>query len=142
MSLTVAQKAFCALLFGAGVGTGYVAPVVKKHVSAPKLKGERVAKASRPRVVRPEPAPPAPILDCPVSGFSISDSAPYAPFGALGTVELGSGAGAVGPFVPPADGSAAPNFPPSVPEPAAWVFLVSGFGLVGLSLRKRKAHAN
>jgi phage tail tape-measure protein len=68
--MTPAQTALCAMLFGGMIGSGSVVAVNKvsaKQETAKPKKDRGVQIASRPRVVRPEPAPrPGPsILDCP-----------------------------------------------------------------------------
>jgi hypothetical protein len=143
-ALTAAQAALCLAIFGAGVGTGVVAPAVKKQVSAKataKPKGERVRTASRPRVVSPEPARPAPrIIDCPVIGSPYGLEPPAIALPMIPPPVLGSGTPVATPGVWgvwPAPTPAPPNFPGAVPEPGAWMLWIGGFGLVGMSVRRR-----
>ncbi len=134
MALTTAK--ICALLLGGAVAGSYGTVAVQK-AKAPvaKVKGKpRASPASRPRVVRPEPAPLAasPILDCPLPAPSFDANLDYrleptwsAPF----------------PVATPTGGGVwwgSPTPPTStVPAPDVWVMLVAGFGLVGASLRKK-----
>lgn len=146
----IGTKELCALLLGTSLGVG--GTVAVKHKVSPKppatakAKGERVRTASRPRVVRPEPARPAPhILDCPITGSpfaavpvpGLTVPAPLPPLGAVvWSPFLQTGGAAIAPNQP-----APPTSPPAVPEPDAWLVWIAGFGLVGLSLRTRKAAA-
>ena len=135
----------CALLLG-GAAVGYTAPIAVKKVSpkpvAAKVKQPGVSTASRPRVVRPEPAarPAANILDCPTTGLGGFSTEPNK----IGGIEDVSGLSArpAGSghyrFDPPVgDGIFVPTGGP-VPEPDTWVMLIAGFGLVGASMRRRK----
>lgn len=140
MALTQAQIAWCAAVLGAGTAGYHAPPIVKKVSAKAKPKGERVSPASRPRVVRPEPAPPAPrILDCPTPSAGFTNSAPFDPFaGALaGGAAFGPASG--GGFV---QGGGRPHpIAPGVPDLDTWVQFIAGFGLIGLAVRKRKATA-
>jgi hypothetical protein len=138
MALTAAQVALCAAIFGtAGYHAPPVVKIAKAHVA--KAQGKPKLSVSRPRVVRPEPAPsasPVSIPDCPIPGVPAPDgsleyrlepmwSEPW-PQGSFATAQ------------PPIGGGFLPPIAPRVPEPGAWVMLIAGFGFVGLSLRKRK----
>lgn len=141
MPLTSSQLAWCAAVLGAGT-VGYHAPPVVKKAKAyvAKAKGEP-GKAAAPRAVVDRapvrPAAPTVILDCPMPSVPAIDgsleyrlepawSQPW-PHGSYAVAQppIGGGSG----FFPPVA--------PRVPEPGAWVMLIAGFGLVGLSLRKR-----
>ncbi len=147
--MTAPFKIICYLVAGGVVGHT-VPPLVKKKVSprqeVAKAKGERaVASPSRPRVGRVENRnPPAPrILDCPIgSPFALEPVPGFtlpAPSLPLGAVALGQpGAGGVWPAP---NRHTPPTFPPAVPDAPTWAQLVAGFGLIGLSLRTRKAAA-
>ncbi len=139
-------KTICALLLGGAIGVGGTVAVPKvKKVSArqevAKPKGERALAASRPRVVRPEPAQPAPILDCPLIGSPFAAEPNPIALPMIPPPPLGSGTfdgpipnvwGGGSALLPP------PNFPGAVPEPDAWALWIGGFGLVGLSFRRRR----
>jgi hypothetical protein len=67
------------------------------------------------------------------------------PGGTAGAADLASGGGD-GTTPPSPPGPVPPSWPappgappaaPAVPEPAGWAMLLAGFGLVGLSLRRR-----
>lgn len=135
-------RELCALLLAGGMGATSVVAVQKTKPAVAKAsakpKGERVRTASRPRVARPEPAAPAPILDCPLVGSPFSAEPNPLALPALPPVDLGGGTWAQPPGVW-GGGSALPSPPtslPVVPEPGRWAMLLSGFGLVGLSLRR------
>ena len=145
----IGTKELCALLLAGGMGASSVVAVQKQRSPKPpvaaKAKGKGVGQASRPRVVRPEPAQPAPrILDCPVTGSPFAAvpvpgfdlPAPPSPFGAVALGQPGAGGVWDGPNT-----RTPPTFPPAVPEPDTWLLWIAGFGFVGLSLRSRKATA-
>ena len=130
MSLTKAQLAWCAAIFTAGTVTPPAIQKVQKRIAVkqPSNKKPAVQQAVRP----PSPAPaPQPIMDCPMPSVPSFDgsleyrteplwAAPQPPvFDAGGGVWAGGGSSA------------------AIPEPDTWVMLISGFGLVGLSLRKK-----
>lgn len=141
MSLTAAQMAICAMIFGVSVGS--VGTIGAQQVAAAKAKPKAAKTKPRPAIKKPAPAPQrdrAAILDCPTPGLSAApwgepftlsqpEATPLAPLG-----------GVVPPSAPPSFSSrppsAAPAAPPAVPEPVSWAMLVTGFGLVGLAFRK------
>jgi hypothetical protein len=134
--LTTSQIAFCAMIFGAGAMTP---TVVKKVSHKPKPAAQKVVKRVPARVAQapaPAPAKPSNILDCPtqapvlnpqVVGFDAPPNFVTWPGGAY--------------FPPGGPGGGGGGGIPAIPEPDQWVMLVLGFGFVGLSLRRRKAHA-
>lgn len=131
MALTTAK--ICALLLGGAVAGSYGTVAVQK-AKAPvaKVKGKPKLRASRPRVVRPEPARSAsPILDCPLPAPSFDANLDYR----LEPEWAQPWPPAVWTQGPILGGSRPVS--PHVPEPDVWVMLVAGFGLVGASLRKK-----
>lgn len=146
MSLTTAQMAICAMIFGATVGS--VGTIGAQQVAAVKVKPKAAQPKARPTIKAPSPAPQrdrAAILDCPTPGLA----APV--WGETDTLSLWdatsaqTGGGVVPPSAPPPFSfrppSAAPTPPPAVPEPESWAMLLAGFGLVGMSIR-RLNHGN
>ncbi len=150
--LTTAK--ICALLLG-GVTLGVTGTVAVQKQNSPKrevgrpaaakgkpgvsLSGASGARSGQPRQ---PPASPPRILDCPTPAPSLgpgvwaSPAAPglppvtgAAPRLPMPPVQPGGGGG----FVP-----SPPTSPPAVPEPAAWAMLITGFGLVGASLRRKE----
>ena len=68
--------------------------------------------------------------------FSIADVAPIPRNYVNGFINIGNGGVTGGtPYTPPAVGG------PAVPEPATWALMISGFGLAGVALRRRRAVA-
>ncbi|MCG2840578.1 PEPxxWA-CTERM sorting domain-containing protein [Sandaracinobacter sp. RS1-74] len=147
------MKEICALLLAGGVGAGSVVTVqqVKPAVSKPKKKpiAPKAHKTASRNVTQTQ------ITDCPAVaaplGGGIADLAPlpsfetFVPGSALpsspvafvpdgGVVFPGGGGGGSG------GGGGGPVFPPSpapgVPQPASWAMMLTGFGLVGLAMRK------
>lgn len=120
------------------------------HRSKPKP-APRVVKAAAPR-------PVARLTDCPITAASpgvgmLADLAPIVPFEQTPMASLSSpsmtgvAGGGGGLFLPPftggggSGGSELPNpggLTPGVPEPAAWAMMVSGFGLVGVAMRRSR----
>lgn len=154
MALTSAQLAWCAAVLGAGTAGYNAPPVVKKikeQVSPKKLaKGERAVRpTSRPRVVRIETAlPPAPqssttiIAPCPTPGISFAENLKIPPIEDPKENESDWSWIPTG-FAPPAwFGGGSPSRPitpgPGIPEPFAWSMLITGFGMVGVSMRRRR----
>ena len=140
-------REFCIALLAGSVGVG--GTVAVKHSPKPsataKAKGERVVARAPTRAARIEPrhAPAPRILDCPIgSPFALEPVPGFtlpAPSLPLGAVALGQpGAGGVWPAP---NRHTPPTFPPAVPDAPTWAQLVAGFGLIGLSLRTRKAAA-
>ncbi len=137
-------KTICTLLLGAGLGAGGVTVTHKvtdapKRVSA-KVQGKRVAKtAPASGAHRAVPASPS-ILDCPAPAPSLGPGV-WASVPALadpprlsaeGPPSWPGGGGGILPPSPPTPS------PPAVPEPGAWAMLVAGFGLVAVSLRRKR----
>jgi len=148
----IGVKELCALLAAGGMGaSGVVAVQQVKPARAQHAKvgpSPQIKKASAPR-------PAARLNDCPVTtaslgGGSIANLAPITPFeqtpmasiSAAAPIGVAGGGGFV-PFVPfngggGSGGSDLPGggFSPGIPEPAAWAMMVSGFGLVGVAMRR------
>lgn len=158
----VGLKEICALLAAGSMGAGGVVAVQQVKPSGIHRAKPRPA----PRAIRasaPKPRPAARLDDCPVIASSLgngftADLAPIAPFdqtpmailtspGGLASIP-GSGGGI---FVPPGGGGSGGSelpggggispVPPAVPEPAAWAMMVSGFGLIGLAMRRTRTNA-
>jgi hypothetical protein len=154
----VGVKEICALLLAGSMGAGSVVAV--NQVKAPQTKSR--AKAAKPKFVRPasQTAMRPAAVDCPTIAAPVAtgimalapvpegettrltglvapaDLAGVQPGGGLSLPPLlggGSTAPAV-PGAPPAVGAEVAG----VPQPAAWAMMVSGFGLVGLALRRRE----
>lgn len=153
----IGLKEICALVAAGGMGAGGVVAVQQVRPSGV----HRAKPKPAPRMVRaaPKPRPAARVDDCPViasslgTGFS-ADLAPIAPFEQTPMADLTSPGGLPslpgggGGYFPPdgggSGGSELPGgggnrpLPPGVPEPAAWVMMVSGFGLIGMAVRGRR----
>lgn len=148
----IGVKELCALLAAGGMGASGVVAVqqVKPVVHRAKPKpAPHVSRTAAPR-------PAAKLSDCPITasslgGGALADLAPIAPFEQSPMASLSSpgmvgvGAGGGGLNLPPSmggGGSGGSEFPkpgefaPGVPEPAAWAMMVSGFGLVGVAMRR------
>lgn len=137
--LTASQLAICAIIFGAGVGTGVATKQVKQAsaMATAKPKGQGVVKTA-PASGASRAAPPARILDCPVIG------SPWAAVDTPSVPLLPPMSGTVpAPLVPGGGGSSSllppPSFPHAVPvvEPTRWAMMIAGFGLVGLAMRRQ-----
>jgi hypothetical protein len=74
-------------------------------------------------------AAPAPALFAPAIGGPIFASC------------CGGPGGGGGPPSQPPPNQPPPNQPPAVPEPATWAMMIAGFGIAGLSLRRRRRQA-
>jgi hypothetical protein len=145
----VGLKEVCALILAGGVGAGSVVAV--QQAKPP----ERSAKKAKPKprpAAQSQPASRAKLEDCPtpVAGGALVPEFPVLlPQGAGSPAGWGGlgGSGGIGPVSPglqigtgptgrlPAPPDPVPGAP--VPEPAAWLMMVSGFGLIGLALRRR-----
>ncbi len=148
----IGVKELCALLAAGGMGASGV-------VAVQQVKPARVQHAKAkptPQIKRASaPRPQARLGDCPITasslgGGSIANLAPITPFEQTPMASLSSpvAIGAAGnpgvfPAPPPfggggSGGSELPGggFTPGVPEPAAWAMMVSGFGLVGVAMRR------
>jgi hypothetical protein len=139
MALTPAQLALCSLIFGAGVATQPVAEKVKSRAVAQKVAPKaKPASASR-AASKPQSAS---IMDCPtLVPYSVMPNlAPILPLDKPQIVDLKTGEN----VTPPSGGNFVWSWRPpasAVPEPAVWGMMLSGFGLVGFSLRRRKVAA-
>jgi hypothetical protein len=151
----VGVKEICALLLAGSMGAGSVVAV--QQAKAPAAKS-RPAKASKPKsVAHPRPAAAA-LNDCPSFTATLGGvPGPLAPLAVLDAAPTGlsvvappldgaSPSDGSGFVLPPGGGGGGETlFPPQppapvevggVPQPAAWAMMVTGFGLVGLSLRR------
>jgi hypothetical protein len=139
MALTPAQLALCSLIFGAGVATQPVAEKVKSRAVAQKVAPKaKPASASR-AASKPQSTS---IMDCPTLVLYpvMPNLAPIPPLDKPQIVDLKTGKD----VTPPSGGSLVWIWrppAPAVPEPAVWGMMVSGFGFIGLALRRRKAAA-
>ena len=149
----VGVKEICALLLAGGVGAGSVVTVqqAKPAISKPKkASAPQAHKTASRNITRTE------VRDCPAMaaplGGGIANLAPLPTFETMvpgtaapgtetafvpggGGIEFpgsigGGGGGGSGPSILP------PGPPPGVPQPASWAMMVTGFGLVGLAMRK------
>lgn len=144
MPLTPSQAALCAMIFGAGVTTGAV--VKKPHAPKPAVVKAKASKpAARPSAPKAIPAQKSTqtavrLLDCPVAGSPFSAdpnlhipefNLPALPPAGItpGSDMPGVGGGGRPPLSPPTI--------PGVPEPSGWLMLLSGFGMIGLAVRRR-----
>jgi hypothetical protein len=153
----VGAKEICALLLAGGMGAGSVVAV--QQAKSPVAK-QRAAKPVKHKVSTPSQAAPSALRDCPSYATMLGGAAgPLAPLAVLEPNELGllanpgptpgvlpvdgafilppGGGGGGGLTYPPAP--PIPVTPGGVPQPAAWAMMVTGFGLVGLSLRRTPA---
>lgn len=155
----VGLKEICAMLVAGSMGAGSVVAV--QHAKPPQAKVK--AKPAKAKPARPAPRPvrqAAPPLDCPTVsslGGGLAELGPIAPMELAPTQGLslsgqlaGAGGGGGGMLLPPLVGGGAsspaafPGLPAGgdslvsgVPQPATWAMMVSGFGLIGLALRRR-----
>jgi hypothetical protein len=147
----VGVKEICALLLAGGMGAGSVVAVqqAKPAISKPKkATAPKAHKTASRNVTRSE------IRDCPAMaaplGAGIAELAPLPSFESIvpgmtpstpqvavipGGIDIlpGGGGGGSGPSILP-PGPVGP--PAGVPQPASWAMMVTGFGLVGLAMRK------
>lgn len=142
-------KDICGLILAGGIGAGSVVAVqeVRQPKPRPAVKAAKPAKPaiSRPRTARAATTTPliaAP--DCVPSPFSAPGDGSGLPSGIF------AGTPGFDPFIGggPAGGSGGGGFPPGglpgggeiptsiVPEPGPWGMMISGFGLIGLALRR------
>lgn len=155
----VGVKEICALLLAGGVGAGSVVTVQEavpafKQASKPKAaKKPAVRKAAS----RPAAARTAQINDCPsqvgllgqnmalpplppidvAPGLPLTETALGLPGG--GGIMPGGGGGFGGSGVDPSQpggGGGGGGLVPGVPETGSWAMLITGFGLIGLALRR------
>lgn len=139
-------KTICALLLGGAIGVGGTVAVQKTRPPVVKHQSKKVSQRApqhkaKPPAFRSLPSKGPALLDCPVIGspFSVEPNAIALP--SIPPPVLGSGTsvawpgvwggGGFAPVAPP------PNLP-AVPEPDAWALWIGGFGLVGLSMRRRR----
>ena len=146
----VGMKEICALLLAGGVGAGSVVTVqqAKPAISKPKAKpsAPKAHKTASRNITRTQ------VQDCPAMaaplGGVIADLAPLPAFDNL----VPGGSGGQQAFVPGSPGISIPgvvdggggftpvvtppNPVPGVPQPATWAMMVTGFGLVGLAMRR------
>lgn len=144
-------KEICALLLAGGMGAGSVVAVqqAKPAISKPKkASAPKAHKTASRNVTRSE------IRDCPAMaaplGAGIANLAPLPSFETFvpgttpvspqmalapggGGIELPGGGGGGGSSTP---AILPPGPPAGVPQPASWAMMVTGFGLVGLAMRK------
>jgi hypothetical protein len=155
----VGVKELCALLLAGGVGAGSVVAV--DHAKAPVARAKPKSKPKVAHGARPAMASARPALgDCPSLaaplGAGLVELSPVAePASPPVTALLDQGGGPGGrtsddgglqlPPVIGGGGAAPPAFPggpnppgtaPGVPQPAAWAMMLTGFGLVGMALRR------
>lgn len=154
----VGAKEICALLLAGGLGAGSVVTV--QQVKSPVTKS-RAAKPVKHKVSTPARSAPSALSDCPAYATMLGGApGPLAPLAVLEPNDVGlatpvssdggipmlvspvvlppaGGGGGSGNFFPPAP--PIPVTPGAVPQPAAWAMMVTGFGLVGLSLRRSPA---
>lgn len=155
----VGLKEICALLVAGSMGAGSVVAVQQAKAPQARVK----AKPAKAKTYRPAPRPvsQAPALDCPTVsslGGGLAELNPIVPMEAAPTASLlmpgqlagasGGGGGVPLPSIVGGGGgsspAAFPGEPPAletavsgVPQPASWAMMVSGFGLIGLALRRR-----
>lgn len=151
----IGLREFCTLLLAGGMGAGSVVAVQEVK---PRITKARAVPKAKPAAARPAAPPARPFQ---AEGSSLEDCPIYAPLpgsplanlglpanpqpdlggGLLGVGPgLGGGAGGIGGG---GGGGGLPGPAPGpgpggvVPEPAAWAMMVSGFGLIGVALRRR-----
>lgn len=153
----VGVKEICALLLAGGMGAGSVVTVqqAKPAISKAKAKApvRKAHKTASRNITRSE------IRDCPAMaaplGGGIADLAPLPAFENMvpgaqapgsqtafvpggggiefpGVIGGGGGGGSTPAILPPTPA-------PGVPQPASWAMMLTGFGLVGLAMRKGPA---
>lgn len=148
----IGMKEICALLLAGGMGAGSVVTVQqakpaiskpKKKVSAPKAHKTESRNITRTAITD------CPTLAAPLGG-GIADLAPlpsFEPFApGSGPTQVAQAPGGPGIDIPGIIGGGGggggggsilpPGPPPGVPQPASWAMMVTGFGLVGLAMRK------
>ena len=147
----IGLKDICAYLLAAGLGAGGVVMVQQVSPPAQVAKGERVARtAARSAAHRAVPAPSICIEAMPLTAPQLAlvplpefggAATPWAPAEGPGGVALPVPPGPTfpPPVWPPIGQPPIAPLPPAVPDAPAWALLVAGFGLVGVSLRRRVA---
>jgi hypothetical protein len=146
MALTAAQIAWCAAVLGASTASYHAPPVVKQvkakiaqAAKTPVAKGKRVQKAApaTPVAHRAVPASPSRVLDCPTPGLSAgTELMEIAPIKPLETAPAFPGTGFV---VEDYSIIGRPGDVPAIPEGTTWLYMIAGFGLVGMAARQRRA---
>lgn len=146
----VGLKEICALVLAGSMGAGSVVTV--QQVKAPQARLKAKPKPHRPA---PRPVSQAPVQDCPTVSSLGGGLGSLGPMAAMGAPPA-TGLQTIGPM-PDAGGAHAslvgggssdpaalpgipvePEFPVSgVPEPVSWTMMLSGFGLIGLAMRRR-----
>lgn len=150
----IAVKEICALLLAGSMGAGSVVavqqarPAVKRVKAAKPVPKPRLAQATRP-------AHTSALADCPtvaaLSGgvpqlsaippFETSGMGAFTGGGASASASLPGGGLGIPPVLGGGSGGGQilpPGPAPAVPEPAAWAMMVSGFGLIGLAMRRTR----
>lgn len=166
----VGLKEICAMLVAGSMGAGSVVAVQQAKPPQAKVKAKPAkAKPARPAPRPVRHAPPLDCPTVSSLGGGLAELVPIAPMVSAPTASLslsgqlagvGGGGGGGGMLLPPLVGGgggsssaafpglpagpdlAAPDFAvPGVPQPATWAMMVSGFGLIGLALRRRPGRA-
>lgn len=144
-------RELCSLFVAGSLGAGSVVAVQKVRAPRPVHRS-----APRPAAVAPRPLPPAPPLpECAPAAAApdiaaLGAAAPFAAGGGLlgadlfsgsGPLAGGGGGGGSGGIGGGVGDTTQPRPLPAVPEPAGWAMMVSGFGLIGVALRKGRLPA-
>lgn len=135
----MSMREWCiALLAGAVAGGGGTIAVQQTRPAVERKAAKPAPKTARPaaKTSAALPARAPVIFDCPMPSAALSPAG----IGAIASTSFPATAG-----FPPLSGGLwdgggvflpLPTPPPSVPEPAQWALLVTGFGLIGLALRR------
>jgi hypothetical protein len=140
--LTAKYLAICAAIFGMGVATPVVYKKAKAGITKPakpvKVVQERGGRTppSRPRVGRVENRIPAPasIIDCPTQRLDLK---PYDVVVPPANNVMWVDGGTVVIVDDPVVGGGGTT--PGIPEGDVWAYLITGFGLVGASMRRSRS---
>jgi len=156
----VGLKEICALLIAGSMGAGSVVAV--QQAKAPQAKVKAKPAKAKPYRPAPRPVSQAPAIDCPTVsslGGGLAELGPMVPMEASPTASLlaqgqlaGGGGGVSLPSIIGGGGGSRPGAFPAeppvletavsgVPQPASWAMMVSGFGLIGLALRRGSNNA-
>ncbi len=156
----VGVKEICALLLAGGIGAGSVVtvqeavPAIKKASSPKAAKKPAVRKAARrPAVARSSQLndcpsqvgllgqnmalPPLPPIDI-APGLPLTETALGLPGGGGGGIAPGGGGSIGGNNLGPTPPDGGSGLVPGVPETGSWAMLITGFGLIGLAMRRTK----
>lgn len=107
----------------------------------------KIASAAPPVAILPAIAP---AVLAPVPATALAAAFPAVAIATPAAIGGGSsliGAAAVLPFIPAVIGGGGGgggleiNLAPAVPEPATWLMMIAGFGVLGFALRRRRRHA-